>query len=166
MQGRPAVLAAAVLAGFLAICGGLAVPAARAEDSHAGYYYPTPGTTEEYTARSKPLDTYDRKARLDFVNQFNLQLLGKPYPPQFILFAKGDDAEKAILIGMNGDFAGTIYRMRALLALLTTLARQTDLFKEYKVDDLFTFFDQLRLLGFTQLTVSDGKDFAHQVKFK
>ena len=142
------------------------MPAKKAQDSHAGYYYPTPGTVEEYTARSRPLAANDRKARLDFVNQFNLSLLAKPYPPQFVLFAKGDNAEKAILVALNGDFANTVYRMRALLALLTTLSRQNDLIKEYKVDDLFTFFDQLRLLGFEQLTVSDGKDFAHQVKFK
>ena len=45
-------------------------------------------------------------------------------------------------------------------------ARQTELFKEFKVDDLFTFFDQLKLLGFEQLTVSDGKTYAHQIKLK
>lgn len=155
---------AIALAAALAMAAGAA--AAAAADRHAGYYYPGKVTHEDYTARGKPLPIYNRKSRLDFVNQLNLQLVAKPYPPPFVLFAKGDEAEKAILVSLNADFANTLYRMRALLALMTTLSRQTELFKEFKVDDLFTFFDQLRLLGFEQLTVSDGRDFAHQIDFK
>lgn len=156
-----AMALAAILAGSAAL-----PQAAAAADRHAGYYYPGKVTHEEYTARAKPLPIYGRKARLDFVNQLNLQIVAKPYPPPFVLFAKGDNAEKAILVSLNADFANTLYRMRALLALMTTLARQTELFKEFRVDDLFTFFDQLRLLGFEQLTVSDGRDFANQIDFK
>lgn len=140
--------------------------AVQSKDRHAGYYYPKNVTVEEYTARAKAIPIYDRKARIDFTNQLNLQVLGKPYPPPFVLYAKGDNAEKAILVTLNSDFAGTLYRMRGLLALMTTLARQTELFKEFKVDDLFTFFDQLKLLGFEQLTVTDGRDFANQIKLK
>lgn len=142
------------------------VVAAAKKDRHAGYYYPKEVTVEEYVARAKKLPNMDRKARIEFTNQLNLQVLGKPYPPPFVLYAKGDAAEKAILVATTDDFVGTLYRMRAFLALMTTLARQTDLFKEYGVDDLFTFFDQLRLLGFDQITVSDGKSYAHQVKLK
>ena len=142
------------------------VVAAAKKDRHAGYYYPKDVTVEEYVARAKALPAMDRKARIEFTNQLNLQVLAKPYPPPFVLYTKGDAAEKAILVATTDDFVGTLYRMRAFLALMTTLARQTDLFKEYKVDDLFTFFDQLKLLGFEQLTVSDGKNYAHQVKLK
>ena len=156
-------LGAMALAAALLAAG---IGAARAEDRHAGYYYPQQVTTEEYVARAKALPVYDRKARIEFTNQLMLQVLGKPYPPQFVLYAKGEQAEKAILVAINGDFAGTLYRMRGFLALMTTLSRQTELFKEFKVDDLFTFFDQLRMLGFEQLTVSDGKDFAHQITFR
>jgi hypothetical protein len=155
------IAAALALLGVVAAAG-----QAWAADRHAGYYYPGKVTHEEYTARAKPLPIYDRRARIEFVNQLNLQVVAKPYPPPFVLFAKGDQAEKAILVSLNADFANTLYRMRALLALMTTLARQTDLFKEFKVDDLFTFFDQLRMLGFEQLTVSDGRDFANQIDFK
>jgi hypothetical protein len=142
------------------------VVAAAKKDRHAGYYYPKDVTVEEYVARAKALPAMDRKARIDFTNQLNLQVLAKPYPPPFVLYAKGDAAEKAILVATTDDFVGSLYRMRAFLALMTTLARQTDLFKTYMVDDLFTFFDQLKLLGFEQLTVSDGKTYAHQIKLK
>jgi hypothetical protein len=154
--------AMALAALLLATAGGMAA----AEDRHAGYYYPKPTSTEEYVARSKTLAIYDRRARIEFTDQLMLQVLGKSYPPPFVFYAKGEKAEKAILVAISGDFAGTLYRMRAFLALMTTLARQTELFKEFKVEDLFTFFDQLKILGFEQLTVSDGKDFAHQIVFK
>ena len=157
--------AMAVAVALLAAASGAAV-AQDKQDRHAGYYYPQQVTTEEYVARAKALAIYDRKARIEFTDQLMLQVLGKPYPPQFVLYTKGDKAEKAILVAIDSDFASTLFRMRAFLALMTTLARQTELFKEFKVDDLFTFFDQLKILGFEQLTVSDGKDFAHQITFK
>ncbi len=162
MQYRTVALAAALAAGI----GMGAWSPSRAAEGHAGYYYPGKVTHEEYVARAKALPIFDRKARIEFTNQLNLQIVAKPYPPPFVLFAKGDEAEKAILVSLNSDFANTLYRMRALLALITTLSRQTDLFKEFRVDDVFTFFDQLRMLGFKELTVSDGRDFAHQIDFK
>jgi len=162
-MGKGAIVLAA--AALLAMAGGPA-GAQDKQDRHAGYYYPQQVTAEEYVARAKALPIYDRKARLEFIDQLMLQVLAKPYPPPFVFYAKGDKAEKAILVAVDGDFAATLYRMRAFLALMTTLARQTELFKEFKVDDLFTFFDQLKILGFEQLTVSDGKDYAHQVTFK
>lgn len=162
MRTGAIALTAAVL---LCVAGGTA-GAQDKQDRHAGYYYPQNVTNEEYVARAKTLPIYDRKARIEFTDQLMLQVLGKPYPPPFVFYAKGEKAEKAILVAVDGDFAATLYRMRAFLALMTTLARQTELFKEFKVDDLFTFFDQLKILGFEQLTVSDGKDYAHQIHFK
>ena len=57
-------------------------------------------------------------------------------------------------------------RMRALLAQLTARARQTPLFVQYRVEDRFTFLDLLKLLGFEQLTVTDGDTFAHQIEIR
>ena len=60
----------------------------------------------------------------------------------------------------------TIYRARALFASLTGLARLTPLFQQLQVEEIFTFFDLCKLLGFTTLTISDGDKFAHQVAIK
>src|SRR5262245_54785112 len=57
--------------------------AAAKKDRHAGYYYPKDVTVEEYVARAKKLPSMDRKARIEFTNQLNLQVLAKPYPPPF-----------------------------------------------------------------------------------
>ena len=60
----------------------------------------------------------------------------------------------------------TLYRMRGLLALLTARSRSTPVFQEYEVQDIYTFLDLLKLLGFTQLTVTDGDQFAHRIYIK
>jgi len=79
------------------------------------------------------------------------------------VFAKGDDAEKLIIVAMEPGRLDTIYRVRAYLAALTSEARQTQIFREHQVEEIFTFLDLLKLLGFERLTVSDGDTFAHQV---
>ena len=65
-----------------------------------------------------------------------------------------------IIVGM-GAWIGSIYQARALLAMMTAQARQTPIFREYKVQTVFTFFDLANMLGFERITVTDGKSFAH-----
>ena len=59
-----------------------------------------------------------------------------------------------------------IYRVRSLLARLTSSARTLPILNEFKVADTFNFLDLLKLLGFKQVTVSDGVAFSHQIKLK
>jgi len=84
------------------------------------------------------------------------------HAPGFAIYAKGDEAQKLIISATGDDRFNTLFRMRALLAVLTSQARGSDLFQSAQVHDLFTFLDLLRLIGFEQLTVTDGKSFAHQ----
>ena len=71
-----------------------------------------------------------------------------------------------IIVGVSGDSYNTLYRMRALLAMLTAVARTTPLFKEERVEDYFTYLDLCKMLGFKLLTVTDGKSFAHQIRIE
>jgi hypothetical protein len=137
--------------------------AAEAEERHIGYYYPKPHSEEIYTARAQVLLDSDRKRRIAFVTSLTIQMLSQPYPPQFVVFAKGDEAEKLIIVATQDNAYDTIYRARALFAMLTAIARQSTFFLDYGVEDLFTFFDLARLLGFENITISDGKRFAHRV---
>lgn len=142
----------------------LVLPAAvRADDRHAGYYYPEPGTIETYEARARVLPDSTRERRLGFVTAITGQMARNPYPPAYAIFAKGDEAEKLIIVATQTGFYDTLYRARALFAAMTALSRQTLLFQELKVESSFTFFDLCRMLGFEQITISDGDDFAHQV---
>jgi hypothetical protein len=155
------------MAGAFALAGVLLAPApAGADDRHVGYYYPQPQTIETYEARADTLPDSDRTRRIGFVVELTQQMLSNPYAPEFAVFAKGDEAEKMLIVALRNDVIDTIYRARALLAMLTSVARATPLFQDYGVAEVFTFFDLLKILGFAQLTISDGEGFAHQVLIK
>ncbi|MBT5413444.1 MAG: molybdopterin-guanine dinucleotide biosynthesis protein A [Rhodospirillaceae bacterium] len=150
---------AAVLGAILVI--GMPV---RAEDRHAGYYYPEPQSNETYHARAQVQADSSRATRIGFVTELSNQMMqGNPYPPPFHIFAKGDGAEKMIIVASGPGMYDTLYRIRGLLAALTANARGTPFFQDHGVEDFFTFFDLARLLGFERITVSDGDTFAHQI---
>ena len=165
---------AVVLLALAAAAGGTraqAAPAgiqlASAVDAHGvGYYYPRPQTSESYRSDAATLADSSRERRIGFVTGMTQQMLSNPYPPTFAMFAKGDDAEKMIIVSLTDDGYNTLYRARALFAMLTAIARTTPFFRDNKVDDVFNFFDLCKLLGFTQLTWTDGKQLAHQVQIK
>lgn len=156
---RPLVPGALLI---LAMCAVSSV----ADDRHADYYYPKPTSLEEYGSRTQTLPGSDRRRRILFVTELSRQLSGYPYPPDFVVFAKGSDAEKLIITSLSENRLNTLYRMRAMLAMLTNQARTTPIFEELEVEDLFNFLDLLQLLGFKQLTVTDGDRFAHQIRIR
>ena len=71
-----------------------------------------------------------------------------------------------IIVATGDSGFRTIYQARALLAQLTATARGTPLFRELKVEDLFTFFDLAKMLGFNQIVISDGESFSHKVSIE
>lgn len=143
-----------------------AVGAEPPRDRQANYYYPPPQTREEYKSIAVTLADSDRDRRLAFVTGMTQNILNNPYPPSFAIFAKGDEAEKLIIVSLTDDGYNTLYRARALFAILTAIARVTPFFQQHAVEDVFNFFDLCKLLGFTQITWSDGKSLAHQVMLK
>jgi hypothetical protein len=133
---------------------------------HAGYYYPVPKSGEFYKARSEKLAQASRVTRLGFVTGITKQQQGRNYPPRFAIFAKGDAAQKLIIIGLDQNTFSSLYRSRAALAQMTAMSRLTPLFKQLGVQDYFTFFDLTKLLGFTDITVSDGVNWAHRIEIR
>jgi hypothetical protein len=145
----------------------LAVSASsRAEDRHTGYYYPEPQTTEVYEARAGTLPQADRALRIGFVTGITTQNATRPYPPQAALFAKGDQAEKLIIVALVYGRIDTLFRARGEFANMTAATRLLPAFQEMGVQDFFTFFDLAKMLGFEQITITNGRDFAHQVTIK
>ena len=157
---------AVVLCAALSLAMGAALPAAGADDHHEGYYYPPPATTETYTARVITLPESNRERRIGFVTGMTQQLLGGKYAPSYAVFAKGDEAEKLIIVTVVDNAYNTLYRMRALLAILTAVSRVTPTFKQQKVEDYYTFLDLLKMLGFERVTISDGDAFSHVIKIE
>ena len=132
-------------------------------DHHEGYYYPKPGSFEHYPARVYTLPESDRVRRQAFIIGLTKQLVAGQYAPSYAIFAKGDASDKLIIVALADGQLNTIYRARALLATFTSVARSTKFFQENTQPDESTFLDLLKLLGFKRVTISDGRDFAHQI---
>ena len=133
------------------------------QSQHEGYYYPKPQTLEHYVSRTITLGESDKVRRQAFIIGMTKQLLDGKYAPGFAIFAKGGQSEKLIIVGMVDGQLNTIYRARALLAQLTAVARATPFFQQNTQPEESTFFDFMKLLGFRQITITDGRAFAHQV---
>jgi hypothetical protein len=133
------------------------------ESGHEGYYYPKLTSHEIYKARTKVMEKTDRHSRLLFISALTRDQSNAAYSPRYAIFAKGDEAEKLIIVGLDDGSFSTIYRARAVMAALSSLARLTPLFKDADLEDELTFYDLAKLLGFKEINVSDGRKFAHRV---
>lgn len=151
---------------FLTVMAGAALADETNTDRHAGYYYPPPASSETYQARAPQLPVANRALRVGFVTGLTVELSKRPAPIPYVIFAKGTEAEKLIIVALEDGPLDTLYRARAVFAMLTAHARLLPLFKDAGVEDSFTFFDLCRMLGFTQITVSDGKTWAHQIELE
>jgi hypothetical protein len=133
------------------------------QSNHEGYYYPKPQTVEHFVSAVVTLPESNQTRRQAFVIGMTQKLLDGKYAPGFAIFAKGRQSEKLIIVGMIDGQLNTVYRARALLAELTSVARSTAFFQQNTQPEASNFFDFMKLLGFHQITITDGRDFAHQV---
>ncbi len=133
---------------------------------HAGYYYPEPTSGEIYVARTETWPETSRARRIGFVTALTQRQLGFAYAPPFAIFAKGDEADKMIIVALGDRGFRSLYQARGVLAQLTTVSRTSQIFRDLGVEDYFTFFDLAKLLGFQLITVSDGESFAHQIDIR
>jgi len=133
------------------------------DSQHEGYYYPKPQSVEHYVSKAVTLPESDKSRRQAFVIGMTKQLLEQQYAPGFAIFAKGSQSEKLIVVGLIDGQLNTVFRARALLAQLTAVARASSFFQQNTQPEEATFFDFMKLLGFHQITITDGRAFAHQV---
>jgi hypothetical protein len=146
-----------------------AKPAAAAtggDDRYVGYYYPKPTSTEVFESPMQTIAGTERAQRIQFVTVVSQGTIQSAYRVPYAVFAKGEKADKMIIVGMQQGELNTIYRMRALLANMTTMSRLSPFFQERTVAEDATFFDLLKLLGFKELTITDGEKLCHQVTIK
>ncbi len=158
---KSGILGLAAAALLVLGCG--AASAQEEHDRHVGYYYPHPQTEETYIARAEALPQAGRQMRIGFVVGYTTNQLERPYPPDYVLYAKGAEAQKLIIAAVGEHRMNTLYRARAVLAMMTAVARTMPIFVDNGVEDSFTFFDLAKLLGFEQITVTDGDEFAHRI---
>lgn len=141
-------------------------PKSATEDRYIGYYYPKPTSTEVFESSLQTIPGVDRTQRIQFVTVVSQGTIQSAYRVPYAVFAKGEKGDKMIIVGMQQGELNTVYRMRALLANMTTMSRLSPFFQERTVAEDATFFDLLKLLGFRELTVTDGEKVTHQVTIK
>ena len=140
--------------------------AAPTEDRYIGYYYPKPTSTEVFESQLQTIAGVERAQRIQFTTVVSQGTIQSAYRVPYAVFAKGEKADKMIIVGMQQGELNTVYRMRALLANMTTMSRLSPFFQERTVAEDATFFDLLKLLGFQSVTISDGDKLTHQVTIK
>ena len=133
------------------------------KDNHAGYYYPEPQTSETYISHLSKMASVSKRSRIGFTVGLNAKQLKRAYAPGYHMFAKGGQAQKLIIIATEEDRYNTLYRLRALMASLTANARKSPLFTESSTPEELNFLDLCKLAGFTQVTISNGRDVTHQI---
>ncbi len=134
-----------------------------AADRYVGYYYPIPNNVETYKARMRVLFNASPIVRLNTIERIKKEFRDKSFPSQFAIFAKGKFAEKIIIVSLIRGNLDTIYRARALLESMGKIVHMAPLFRKVKIEEGFNIFDLLKMLGFEQITVSDGEKFSYQV---
>ena len=136
------------------------------EDRDVGYYYPKPTATETYTSSMQTIAGAERAQRVQFATVVSQGTIQSAYRVPYAVFVKGEKADKMIIVGLQPGEMSTIYRARAILANMTTMSRLSPFFQERTIAEDANFFDLLKLLGFQQITISDGDKFTHQVNIK
>ena len=136
---------------------------AYAQDSHAGYHYPEPQSSEVYDSPLEPLPNANRRTRIGFTVGLDAQQRKRSHAPDYHVFAKGVQAEKMIIVAAATGRYDTLFRLRALLAALSAEARLSPLFQQSKQPQNLNFLDLARLTGFTKVTISDGDKIAHRI---
>ena len=140
--------------------------AAPGEDRYIGYYYPKPTATETFESTMQTIAGAERAQRIQFVTVVSQGTIQSAYRVPYAVFAKGEKADRLIIVGMQQGELNTVYRMRALLANMTTMSRLSPFFQERTVAEDATFFDLLKLLGFREVTITDGEKTTLQVTIK
>ena len=143
-----------------------AVPKVAGEDRYIGYYYPKPTATETFESTMQTIAGAERAQRVQFVTVVSQGTIQSAYRVPYAVFAKGEKGDRLIIVGMQQGELNTVYRMRALLANMTTMSRLSPFFQERTVAEDATFFDLLKLLGFREVTITDGEKTTLQVTIK
>ena len=155
---------ALVLAATLLAAGpGMAQQSA---DRYVGYYYPAPTSTEVFESKLTTLTGMDRAQRVQFTTIMAQGTLQGSYRFPYAVFVKGGQADRMIIVGLQPGELSTIYRIRAVLANMTSQARLSTFFQERTIAEDSTFFDLLKMLGFKSITITDGDKLTHQVTIK
>ena len=122
------------------------VPAMAQDDLSVGYYYPEITSQETFT-RVLGLDfKASAKLRSTFVTAITKSRFESPANPNYVIFAKGTQPQKLVIVALDDDVFKTLYRARAVLAQLSSNLR-AGLFKDDEnLRVAGTFYDLMQIM--------------------
>jgi len=138
---------------------------AQSIDTYEKYYYPKITSQEVFSRVLLIPPKSDKDVRIGFATSITQAQLAAPESPRFVIFAKGKEAKKLIIIALDDNIFKTLYRARALLAQLTSNLRGNKFLSKQNLTDEGTFYDLLQLMQFESLVISDGETWSHEVVF-
>lgn len=128
----------------------------------AGYTYPAPSGSEVVsTIVNDAVQVPPFEARVQFVSQLTQVLASRPYPPLALAMTEGDDHETIVFLDAGRLDVSTPYEARAIVAQMSSATRNSPLFAQYGVENYASIFDMFKLLGFAQVIITNGDDFAY-----
>jgi len=156
------MLRSLIIAVFLLHAGGAL---AQNTDLSTGYYFPAITSQETFNRILVKTQTSGRDVRVGFITSITMAQLEAPESPRFVVFAKGTQAEKLIIVALDDEIFKTLYRARAILAQLTSNVRANFFAGQEDLERTATFFDLLQMMQFKSLVITDGENWAHKVIF-
>ena len=153
-------IATAVFVFFLA-----GMVTASAEDLGQRYYFPDITSQETFDRVLVEGQEANKEVRVGFTTSITNAQLAAPESPRFVIFAKGAEAEKLIMVALDDEVFKTIYRARAMFAQLTSNVRANFFAGDERLAANATFFDMLQMMEFKSLVVTDGLTWTHKIHF-
>jgi hypothetical protein len=141
------------------------IATAQNSDSHEAYYYPKTTSQEVFDRVLFPTPPTNKDVRIGFATTITKAQLATPESPRFVVFTKGESAEKLIITALDDEVFKTLYRARAVLALLTSNLRGNNFLAKQDLKNEGTFYDLLQFMHFNTLVITNGETWAHKVKF-
>ena len=127
-------------AAILTLCAALvAAPAFAAADDEEGYYYPPVGSSEVFDRTLAETPDAGPGVRVEFVTHVTRQQFEQAYAPRFAMVIKGGRKDELIVIALDDEVFATLFRARAVMAMLSASARTTAFFVENGLSEVATF---------------------------
>lgn len=136
------------------------------ETTGAGKYYPQVSSSDTPEIRFGKMAGVGPVERQFFIDQLNLAAStpGRTFP--IVVQAVGENRETLVFLYLDADGPMTPYLARAILARLTSLTRSAPAISEMGLSNEFDIYNTAAVLGFAQIIVTDGRDFAHKADLR
>jgi hypothetical protein len=136
------------------------------ETTGAGRYYPQVSSTETPDIRFGKMTGIGPEERQFFTDQVNLAAStpGRTFP--IVAQAVGENRETLVFLYLDAEGPMTPYLARAILARLTSVMRSAPAIAEMGLSGEFDIYNTAAVLGFAQIIVTDGRDFAHKADLR